>query len=139
MKVKLTLSGVKELSETLNNRLVNNFITNVFVVNSSDFLLMFSFIKEKLLISLNHSAPFISLVKDINNYSTTLGNLNENLRKYLKGAYINKVEQLNNDRVMKFTLYKSNEFFEKETFYLILEFIPTINNLILLDILTFLN
>ncbi len=133
MKPRLSLYAVKYLANELDKKISSNFITNVFVINSSDIVFMFSFIKEKLLISLNHNAPFISLLDIDYNFTTNLGNLNENLRKYLKGAYITKVEQINNDRVIKMSLVKNNEFFEKENYSLILEFIPTINNLILLN------
>lgn len=133
MKPRLSLYAVKYLANELDKKISSNFITNVFVINSSDIVFMFSFLKEKLLISLNHNAPFISLLDIDYNFTTNLGNLNENLRKYLKGAYITKVEQINNDRVIKMSLVKNNEFFEKENYSLILEFIPTINNLILLN------
>ena len=104
MRPKLNLKGVKEISLQLKKKLTNNFITNVSVINSSDVVFMFSFIKEKLLISLNHNTPFVSLTNLLDNYNTTLGNLNDNLRKYLKNCYVIDVNQLNNDRVIEFSL-----------------------------------
>lgn len=131
---RLTLQGVYEIKADLDKKILNNFITNVVVVNSSDILFTFSFYNdEKLLISLNHQSPFISLInKDFTSH-TVLGQLNDNLRKYVKGAYIHSIEVLNNDRVLKFTLHKSDEFFQKETGYLIVELIPTISNIIYLN------
>ena len=129
---KLNLEGVFQIKEDIKRRILNNFITNVVVINSSDIVFSFSFYKDKLLVSLNHQNPFLGFVKEITAH-TVLGGLNDNLRKYLKGAYIVEVEVLNNDRVLKFTLHKANEFYEKETYYLILELIPTISNLILLN------
>ncbi len=134
MNPKLNLMGVETLVKEINNKVKSNFITNISVINSSDILLSFSFYnKEKLLISLNHNSPFISFVNNDINSPTTLGNLNENLRKYIRGSYIIDVLQINHDRVIKFTLNKTNEFYEKETYFLVLELIPTINNLIVLD------
>ena len=131
---KLNLKGVLILIEELKSKVLNNFITNVSVVNSSDILLSFSFYnKEKLLISLNHNNPFVSFIDSNYNSTTTLGNLNENLRKYLKGSYVTGVEQINSDRVIKFSLTKTDEFYQKNRMSLILELIPTINNLIILD------
>lgn len=131
---KLNLKGVYQLKADLDKKILNNFITNVVVVNSHDILLTFSFYnKEKLLISLNHSNPFLGFVSTDFNSHTVLGQLNDNLRKYLKGSYVVNIDILNNDRVMKFTLHKANEFYEKETYYLVLELIPTISNLIFLD------
>ena len=68
----------------------------------------------------------------ISNIPLTQG-LNDHLRKYIKGAYIESVEVVNDDRILKFNLYKSDEFYEKQSYTLILELIPTINNLILLN------
>lgn len=131
---KLNLEGIFQIKTDLDKKILNNFITNVVVVNSHDILLSFSFYnKEKLLISLNHSSPFLGFVDSDFNSHTVLGQLNDNLRKYLKGSYIVNIEVLNDDRVLKFTLHKSNDFYEKETYYLILELIPTISNLIFLD------
>ena len=131
---KLNLEGIFQIKDDLDKKILNSFITNVVVVNSHDILLSFSFYnKEKLLISLNHSSPFLGFVSPDFNSHTVLGQLNDNLRKYLKGSYIVNIDIINNDRVLKFTLHKSNEFYEKETYYLVLELIPTISNLIFLD------
>ena len=128
---KLNLEGIFQIKEDLDKKILNSFITNVVVVNSHDILLSFSFYnKEKLLISLNHSSPFLGFASPDFNSHTVLGQLNDNLRKYLKGSYIVRIDILNNDRVLKFTLHKSNDFYEKETYYLLLELIPTISNLI---------
>ena len=127
---KLNLRGVKELTQELNNKVIENFISNVSIANSSDIVLTFSFYsKEKLLVSLNHNSPFLSFIDSSYSSSTTIGNLNENLRKYIKGSYITKIEQVNGDRVIKFSLTKTNEFYQKDIYYLIIELIPTINNL----------
>ena len=131
---KLNLEGIKQICLDLTDKVKNSFITNITVVNKDDLLLSFSFYnKEKLLISLNHQTPFIGFVD--RNYSphTELGGLNDNLRKYVKGAYINNVEVVNDDRILKMSLYKSDEFFEKKSYSLILEFIPTIANLLFLN------
>ena len=129
---KLNLEGVYQIKSDIESKILNNFITNVVVINSSDIVLSFSFYKEKLLISLNHQNPFLGFIKNITAH-TVLGSLNDNLRRYLKGAYVVNVEVLNNDRILKFELHKADEFYEPVTFYLILELIPTISNLILLN------
>ena len=131
---RLNLAGIHQIKDELKSKILNNFITNVVVVNSSDILFTFSFYsEEKLLVSLNHQNPFLFLVDKSFTSHTVLGQLNDNLRKYIKGAYIHDIEVLNDDRVMKFTLHKSDEFYQKETGYLIIELIPTISNLIYLN------
>ena len=132
--LKINLEGIYRISEDLNKKVAHSFITNITVVNFSDLLLAFSFYnKEKLLISLNHQNPFLGFVDK--NYSphTVIGGLNDHLRKYIKGSYIESVEVLNDDRILKFNLYKSDDFYEKQSYSMILELIPTINNLILLN------
>ena len=134
MSVRLNLKGISVLINDFKTKILNNFITQVTVINSSDILLSFSFYnKEKMLISLNHTTPFISMVDSDINFQTELGNLNENLRKYLKGSYVTDINQINGDRVIKFSLTKTNEFYQKEVFYLVIELIPTINNLLILN------
>ncbi len=131
---RLNLEGVYQIKQDIEKKILNNFITNVVVINSHDLLLSFSFYgEEKLLISLNHQNPFLGFVSKEVTAHTVLGSLNDNLRKYLKGSYITEVDVLNNDRVLKFTLHKSDEFYEQQTNYLILELIPTISNLIYLN------
>ena len=131
--MKLTYSLLKKTCDEFNTKIVNNHFSHVSVINSSDILLGFSFYnKEKLFISLNHTSPAIALISKDFNSPTVLGNLSENLRKYIK-VYITKIEVLNEDRILKFTLLKTDEFYEKNTFYLILELIPTRTNLIILD------
>lgn len=131
---KLNLSGLDLIKDDLNSKVKNSFITNVTVINHNDILLTFSFYnKEKLLISLNHSSPFIGFVNKDYSPHTVLGTYNDNLRKYVKGAYIEEINLLNEDRVLCFKLYKSDEFYNKQTYYLVLEFIPTISNLLFLN------
>ncbi len=130
----INLEGIYQICDDLNKNVSHSFITNIVVVNFSDLLLSFSFYsKEKLLISLNHQRPFLGFVDKSYSPHTVLGGLNDHLRKYIKGSYIESVEVLNDDRILKFNLYKSDEFYEKKSYSLILELIPTINNLILLN------
>ena len=131
---KLTVGLLKTITDDLKEHLIGSFITNIVVVSLNDFVLSFSFYhKEKLLISLNHNNPFLSLANIDENFHTILGNLNDNLRSKIKDAYIIDITQKENDRIAYFTLTKQNELFEKETFYLVLELIPHRANLLLLD------
>ena len=132
--MKINLALLRKINDDINKNVKDNFITNVVVINSSDILFSFSFnSKKKLLVSLNHNSPFIGFIDSGYTAHTELGQLNDNLRKYLKGAYLVQSEILNDDRVLKITLHKSDDFYEKQTYYLIIELIPTINNIILLD------
>ncbi len=131
---KMTPSTLYYLVKELEKKIVANRITNISVVNSRDFLCSFSIDKaDKLLISLNHQSPFVDLLPIQDNPGTTLGKLNDTLRKEIKDGYIVSVEMINNDRILKIRTQKSNDFYEKITRNLIIEFIPFRPNLIITD------
>ena len=133
-KIQLSLSLLRKLKEELNKKIINNHISHVTVINSTDIFFSFSFYtKEKLLISLNHHHPFLSLIDKNFNSPTFNGGLSENLRKLIKGAYITNIQIENDDRILRFSLLKTDDFYEKEQMSLILELIPTRTNLIVLN------
>ena len=132
--MRLNYSLLKEVCNELNDKIINNHFSHVTVINSSDIFMQFSFYtKEKLFISLNHTNPVISLIPKEFNTPTVMGGLSENLRKYIKGTYITKIELVNEDRIIMFTLQKTDEFYEKSILHLIIELIPTRTNLIITD------
>ena len=131
---RLSVLLLKEIVDELNEKIKGNFISHITIVSSNDILLSFSFYKkEKLFISLNHNNPFISLCDTKENFSTLVNQTNDVLRKNIGGAYVVDVRQKENDRIVTFTLYKTNDLFEKETFYLVVELISHRSNLVLLD------
>ena len=118
----------------LKSKIVGCKINNITVINSHDFLCSLSMVKnEKLLISLNHQHPFISLINVSELAPTITGKLNELLRKLLKEAYIVSVDLLNNDRIICFKMQKANEYYEKVSFSVYLECIPQRANLVFVD------
>lgn len=125
---------LKELSDSLNVKLKGNHISNITVVSSTDILLTFSFYrKEKLLISLNHSSPFLSLIDASFNINTLMGNLSEELRKTIKDTVLEEIVTIDKERIIKIKCVKTDEFYSKSSLFLILELIPTHPNLIITD------
>ena len=119
----------------LRKKVIGCKINNITVINSHDFLCTLSMIKdEKLLISLNHQHPFLSLIKVNESTPTIMGKLNELLRKFLKEAYIVDLELINNDRVIHFIVQKANDYYEKVITHVYLECIPQRANLVFADI-----
>ena len=108
-------SSLNKTINELKKKIVGCKINNITVINSHDFLCSLSMIKqEKLLISLNHQHPFLSLI-NINEVAPTIvGKLNELLRKLLKDAYIVSVDLVNDDRIICFKLQKANDYFKAE-------------------------
>ena len=128
-------ASFKKIIGELKEKIVGCKINNITVINSHDFLCSLSMVKsEKLLISLNHQHPFLSLIKVSESTPTITGKLNELLRKLLKEAYIVNIELVNNDRIIHFKMQKANDYYEKVSFNIYLECIPQRANLIFTDV-----
>ena len=126
-----SFSAFKEVVSELKKKIVGCKINNITVINSHDFLCSLSMVKsEKLLVSLNHQHPFLSLISVNEVAPTIIGKLNELLRKLLKEAYIVDVDLVNNDRIVCFKMQKANDYYEKVTFSVYLECIPQRANLV---------
>jgi predicted ribosome quality control (RQC) complex YloA/Tae2 family protein len=124
----------KKIISELKNKIVGCKINNITVINSHDFLCSLSMVKgEKLLISLNHQHPFLSLISVNEVASTIMGKLNELLRKLLKDAYIVSIDLVNDDRIVCFKMQKANDYYEKVSFSVYLECIPQRANLVFVD------
>lgn len=126
-----SFSAFKEIVDELKKKIVGCKINNITVINSHDFLCSLSMVKnEKLLISLNHQHPFLSLISINEVAPTIMGKLNELLRKLLKEAYIVDIDLVNNDRIVCFKMQKANDYYEKVSFNVYLECIPQRANLV---------
>ena len=124
----------KEIVSELKKKIVGCKINNITVINSHDFLCSLSMVKqEKLLISLNHQHPFLSLINVNEVAPTIVGKLNELLRKLLKDAYIVDVDLINDDRIVLFKMQKANDYYEKVSFSVYLECIPQRANFVFVD------
>ena len=118
----------------LREKVIGCKINNITVINSHDFLCSLSMIKsEKLLISLNHQHPFLSLIRVSEGLPTIMGKLNELLRKLMKDAYIVDIDLVNNDRIVRLVIQKANDLYEKVTSTVYLECIPQRANLVFTD------
>ena len=127
-------SVFKEIVSELKEKVVGCKINNITVINSHDFLCSLSMVKqEKLLISLNHQHPFLTLINVNEVAPTIVGKLNELLRKLLKDAYIVDIDLVNDDRIVLFKMQKANDYYEKVSFNVYLECIPQRANLVFVD------
>ena len=129
-----TYFAFTKIIDELKEKIVGCKINNITVINSHDFLCSLSMVKgEKLLISLNHQHPFLSLINVKEVAPTIMGKLNELLRKLLKDAYIVDIGLVNDDRIVCFKMQKANDFYEKVSFNVYLECIPQRANLVFVD------
>lgn len=127
-------SAFKIIEKELKDKIIGCRINNITIINSTDFLLTLSLVKEeKLLVSLNHHHPFACLINVEKTEPTLAGSLNENLRKYLRDAYIVSIDLDNHDRIMHCLVQKANDCYEKEQRHVYFEFISQRANMIITD------
>ncbi len=132
--MKYSFADFKKIVCLIKENIIDNHVSSITVINSHDILLSFSlYRKARLFISLNHQKPFIAFTNNKESFVTTIGQLNDTLRKALKDAYITGVDILNDDKILKVNFEKSNDYFEKVKKSLIIELIPHKQNLIILN------
>ena len=132
--MKLSIGTLKSIINDLKAKIINNYISNVSIIGNNDFLISFSKYREKrLFVSLSHQSPFLSLVKNDMSFPTTLGRLNDNIRKEIKDGLITDISIIANDRIVAFQITKTNDLYEKISKTLVLELIPTKPNLLISD------
>ena len=73
------------------------------------------------------------LVSIDNPCGTKIGMLNDYMRKEIKDGFLLDVETLNNDRIVKISYNRTNEYFDKEERSIIIELIPHRPNFIVLN------
>ena len=132
--LKITSKDLVSIVNDLKEKIRFNHISNVTIINSYDIFFSFSmYRKEKLFISLNPQHPFICLVPISNPCGTKICMLNDYLRKEVKDSFLLDVQTLNNDRIVKISYNRTNEYFDKEERSIIIEFIPHRPNFIVLN------
>ena len=132
--MKITSDSLSKIVEDLSNKIVFNHMSNITIINSSDFFISFSnYRNEKLLVSLNPNDPFLCLATINQPCGTKISSLNDILRKEVKDGLITKIETVNNDRVVSIHYSFTNDYFDKEKRELVIELIPHRPNLVILD------
>ena len=132
--LKITSKDLQIIVSDLKEKIKFNHISNVTIINSYDIFFSFSiYRKEKLFISLNPQHPFVSLVTIDNPCGTKIGMLNDYMRKEIKDGFLLDVETLNNDRIVKISYNRTNEYFDKEERSIIIELIPHRPNFIVVS------
>ena len=132
--LKITSKDLVSIVNDLKEKIKFNHISNVTIINSCDIFFSFSmYRKEKLFVSLNPQNPFVCLVNIDNPCGTKIGMLNDYLRKEVKDGFILGIDTLNNDRIVKISYNRTNEYFDKEERSIIIELIPHRPNFIVLN------
>ena len=133
-KVSLTDRNLKILAEYLQENIADNYINLIYMINSTDLVMSFSRLRNKFLfLSLKNNESYISLISGHKFPNQTANKNNDYLRKFIKEGHIESIKQLNDDRILEIHIKKSNDIFERQDYFVILEFIPKSANLILLN------
>ena len=122
-----------ELLVELKEKLLNSFVSKIIVLDNG-VALSTSFLKqEHLFLSLDHNNPGLAICSNLIDIPTKSGKLNEILKQKIKNNKISNIEEVNNDKIFKFSFDFYDVFNTKHQYFLIFEAIPHHPNLILTD------
>lgn len=126
---------IGKLSEELRMNLIGGRIDNVIGLNKSDYVLDVRVPGHShyVYMSVSYNNPTIFMTDEKFEKPGTVSNFCMLLRKYLVGAFISDIKQLDNDRVIKFSFDKKDDLTGNTVIYLIIELIGRFSNLLLLD------
>lgn len=126
---------IGKLAEELNNKLRRGRVDNVFDLNKTDYVLDIRIPGESyyLYTSVSYNNPTIFMTKYKFEKPNMASNFTMLLRKYLVGAYIDSIEQLDGDRVIKISMVKNDDLIGTKNISLIIELIGRFSNLLLLN------
>lgn len=132
--MKLTNGILIEITKELNEIYSSSFISNIYMINSTDLIISFSKNrKDILLISLDEKEPYIYHSSNILKVETVTNKTLEVIRKELNDSFLINIEVINNDRIICFNFKKRDDYYNEVFKKLIIELIPTKTNLILTD------
>lgn len=130
----LSYNDVHAIASNINEKIKGNHIAGITLINSHDVVFTFSFYrKEKMIISLNHNYPLVGMIDKEISFPTIMNKLCEELRNKIKDTIVLEVKSINDDRIIEFTFQKTDEFYQKQIIYLVVELIPHHPNLLILD------
>lgn len=132
--MKLTNGILLNVIKELNELYLYSHVSNIFMINSKE--LIFSFSKNRkdyLFVSLNENDPYIYHSCEIEKIDTTINKTIETLRKELSNGFLNKIEMINNDRIISFEFKKRDDYYNEIKRTLIIELIPTKTNILIVD------
>lgn len=123
---------VRKLVEEFNQSILNSRINKINNLSNDEFI--FSIRKGKnlkLYVSANSSASRIQLTNNSYENPQTPSNFCSVLRKYLMGGIIEDINQINNDRIIKFKIKNFDELGYERYYYLITELMGKHSNIVL--------
>lgn len=133
--MKYQVGHLLYIAQEIKERYVGSYIHRFQEYTKTDYFLSFSKAKnERLFISLQSSHPMVDIVTQSTSTFNALGTpLFLQLRKELDHAFLEDVEIWNQDRILALRLSCTNEIYQTNTRYLVIELITGNANLLFLD------
>lgn len=130
--MRITAKNLNEIVDHYRSRLLNKRITKIVLVNARLFLFYLKNDDEQLLVDLDNNHPRFGLLKT--NYDELTLPSNFISAALSKGApKIEKVETINNDKVIRITTSATDAYYHHHQYYLYIELINAHANMILTD------
>ncbi|MFP4477799.1 MAG: NFACT family protein [Candidatus Izemoplasmatales bacterium] len=126
---------IKYLGKELNQDLNKGKVQKISQISNTDFLFNLRANNENkyLYLSLSTSVARIHLIERPKEKFDAPGGFCMFLRKHIEGGLINKVQSLNNDRILEITLSNVNDIGDLETYKMVIELFGRYANLIILN------
>lgn len=133
-KKALTNSQIKEFISFLKKEVEGKYISSPSMYTGDTFVFHLSNKKyHSLVFSLESSFPRLYLRDSEMDVSSLEGHFLSSLKKELGNAYIEEIEQYNDDRVIRFKVSTTSITFKEETKFIFFELVPNHPNLIVTD------
>ncbi|MDY6430137.1 MAG: NFACT family protein [Bacilli bacterium] len=130
--MKISNKLIEKLSLDLNEKLAGKRINKV-VIYTKDIFIFYINKSDELIVNLEQNRPYVYLNSTSFEANNTPSNLQLQFRKEFSNSTILKVEQINEDRILKIKIESTNEIFKKEIKYIIVELITNRANFLILN------
>ncbi len=132
--MSLNAGNLLYIVQEIKEKALGSYLGKFVEYSKTDFFFSLSKNKtQRVIISLQSSHPFISLTEFKDPSSTLASPFFLSLRKELDHAYVENLELWNNDRIVVWTLQCTNDVYETNRRYLVIELITGNANMLLLD------
>jgi predicted ribosome quality control (RQC) complex YloA/Tae2 family protein len=132
--MKFSIEKLTEHISQIKQTIIRHQIRKIKQLNATDFVIYFARKKDiPLLFSYNNDSPFITLWHNQKEFDSLRSIVIDKLTKILLKTYVNDIEVLPDNRVVKMTISRYTDAYQEVLFYVYFELIPKRANVILTD------
>ncbi|MCR4561675.1 MAG: NFACT family protein [Bacilli bacterium] len=132
--MKFIGESIKEVTSYYKERMVGHHLSHPFLYSENIIFFRHSGEERRFILALDERTPLFYLRKEGMDSSSIRNSFIQQLQKELNNAYVVDIEQINGDRIVRFTLTIINNVYKEEGRYLYFEMIPHHVNLIVTDL-----